>query len=117
MSSAVPSVYPVDEEFIKLCMLDKLLNLGLAEQFAEEIQTTLAQIHRLSCLDDDILIQLSVQNYNFRQSIFTNELEELKRWDGEGLTGPNKIIFNALDYFVRDVLVMDDGKYMGKIRI
>ncbi|XP_074342164.1 S-linalool synthase-like [Apium graveolens] len=27
----VPSVYPVDEEFIKLRMLDKLLNLGLAE--------------------------------------------------------------------------------------
>ncbi|KAL8087952.1 hypothetical protein AgCh_037916 [Apium graveolens] len=329
----VPSVYPVDEEFIKLCMLDKLLNLGLAEQFAEEIQTTLAQIHRLrsdnvnsardqgdihfeakkihkdalafrllrfhgfdvtpetfcwfldhkmimdhlednndyfastlhniyrasdlpfpgeyeledaksfsrrllektvsveadrdtdyvsqsfkkmvkkelstpwiarvdhldhrmwietisspplglekpsfsrlSCLDDDILIQLSVQNYNFRQSIFKNELEELKswskqwgladmgfgrekttycyfavcstmysphhsvirklvtksailitvtddfydmegslaelqtlteavqRWDGEGLTGPSKIIFDALDYFVRDMV-------------
>ncbi|KAL8087947.1 hypothetical protein AgCh_037912 [Apium graveolens] len=41
----VPSVYPVDEEFIKLCMLDKLLNLGLAEHFAEEIKDTLAQIH------------------------------------------------------------------------
>lgn len=54
MSSAVPSVYPVDEELMKLCMLDKLLNLGLAEHFAEEIKETLAQIHRyikltLSC--------------------------------------------------------------------
>ncbi|WOH12037.1 hypothetical protein DCAR_0831534 [Daucus carota subsp. sativus] len=130
---------------------------------------------RLSCLDDDILIQLSVQNYNFRQSIFRRELEELKswskqlgladmgfgrekttycyfavcgtmysphhsiirklvtksailitvaddfydmegsltelqflteavqRWDGEGLTGPSKIIFDALDHFVRDM--------------
>lgn len=46
MSSAVPSVYPVDEELMKLCMLDKLLNLGLAEHFAEEIKETLAQIHR-----------------------------------------------------------------------
>lgn len=326
----VPSVYPVDEQLIKLCMLDKLLNLGLAEHFAEEIQDTLAQIYRsynmnsardqddihfapgniykdalafrllrlhgfnvtpgifcwflhhkktmdhlednsdyfastlyniyrasdltfageyeleyaksfsrrllektvsvehdrdtdyisqsfkemvkkelsipwiarvdhldhrmwieninapalrlekpsfsrLSCLDDDILIQLSVQNYKFRQSIFKNELEELKswskkwglvdmgfgrenttycyfavcgtmysphhsvirklvtksailitvaddfydmegslaelqtlteavqRWDGEGLVGPSKIIFDALDQFVRDM--------------
>lgn len=46
MSSAVPSLYPVDEELIKLYMLDKLLNLGLAEQFTEEIQDTLAQIYR-----------------------------------------------------------------------
>lgn len=46
MSSAVPSVYPLDEELIKLCMLDKLLNLGLAEHFAEEIKEMLAQIYR-----------------------------------------------------------------------
>ncbi|KAK1378444.1 putative geranyllinalool synthase [Heracleum sosnowskyi] len=208
----VPSVYPVDEELQKLCLLDKILNLGLAEHFAEEIKETLAQIYRsynmnsardqddihfapgnlykdalafrlfrfhgfdvTPGLDEDILIQLSVQNYKFRQSIFKNELEELKswskqwglvdmgfgrenttycyfavcgtmysphysvirklvtksailitvaddfydmegslaeletlteavqRWDGEGLIGPSKIIFDALDHFVRDM--------------
>lgn len=36
----------LDEELIKLCMLDKLLNLGLAEHFAEEIKEMLAQIYR-----------------------------------------------------------------------
>ena len=46
MSCVVPSVYPVDEDLIKLCTLDKLINLGLAEYFAVEIEETLAQIYR-----------------------------------------------------------------------
>ncbi|XP_059660819.1 (E,E)-geranyllinalool synthase-like [Cornus florida] len=134
-----------------------------------------ASFYRLSCLQNDKLMQLAVENYEFRQSIYRNELEELKRWskewglsemgferekttycyfaiaastslphnspvrmlvaksailitvaddfydmegslnelqhltdavlrwDGKGLSGHSKIIFNALDHFVRDI--------------
>ncbi|KAL2495082.1 geranyllinalool synthase [Forsythia ovata] len=36
--------------------------------------------YRLSCLDKKNLMQLAVENYEFRQLIYRNELEELKRW-------------------------------------
>nr|UNA06916.1 terpene synthase 4 [Jasminum sambac] len=36
--------------------------------------------YRLPFLDDKKLMQLAVENYEFRQLIFKNELEELKRW-------------------------------------
>ncbi|XP_059635069.1 (E,E)-geranyllinalool synthase-like [Cornus florida] len=134
-----------------------------------------ASLYRLSCLQNDKLMQLAVENYEFRQSIYRKELEELKRWskewglsemgfgrekttycyfavaassslphnspvrmivaksailitvaddfydmegslnelehltdavqrwDGKGLSGHSKIIFNALDHFVRDI--------------
>ncbi|XP_059660704.1 (E,E)-geranyllinalool synthase-like [Cornus florida] len=39
--------------------------------------------YRLSCLQNDKLMQLAVENYEFRQSIYRNELEELKRWSKE----------------------------------
>ncbi|XP_059635113.1 (E,E)-geranyllinalool synthase-like [Cornus florida] len=116
--------------------------------------------YRLSCLQNDKLMQLDVENYEFRQSIYRKELEELKRWskewglsemgfgrekttycyfaiaasssvphnspvqmvvaksailitvaddlyiyrwDGKGLSGHGKIIFHALDNFMRDI--------------
>ncbi|XP_059660928.1 (E,E)-geranyllinalool synthase-like [Cornus florida] len=136
-----------------------------------------ASSYRLSCLQNDKLMRLAVENYEFRQSVYGNELEELKRWskewglsemgfgrekttycyfaiaasislphnspirmlvaksailitvaddfydmegsmnelqrltgavqrwDGKGLSGHGKIIFNALDHFVRDIAV------------
>ncbi|XP_057510703.1 (E,E)-geranyllinalool synthase-like [Actinidia eriantha] len=39
-----------------------------------------ASVYGLSCLTDDKLIKLAVENYKFRQSIYQNELEEVKRW-------------------------------------
>ncbi|KAJ6364146.1 hypothetical protein OIU76_029145 [Salix suchowensis] len=36
--------------------------------------------HRLSCLQNDKLKQLAAQNYEVRQTIYRNELEELTRW-------------------------------------
>jgi hypothetical protein len=43
---AVPPTYPLDEELIKLCMVNQLLRLGLAEYFVQEIEEVLAQVYR-----------------------------------------------------------------------
>ncbi|XP_050230103.1 (E,E)-geranyllinalool synthase-like [Mercurialis annua] len=39
-----------------------------------------ASFIRFSILDDDKLMKLAVKNYEFRQSIYMNELEKIKRW-------------------------------------
>ncbi|KAL3519684.1 hypothetical protein ACH5RR_017833 [Cinchona calisaya] len=39
-----------------------------------------ASFYRLSCFNNEKLMQLASENYKFRQSIYANELEELKRW-------------------------------------
>ncbi|XXG70515.1 hypothetical protein AAC387_Pa06g3263 [Persea americana] len=36
--------------------------------------------YRISCLNDDKLLQLAMENYTHRQSVFKNELEEVTRW-------------------------------------
>ncbi|KAG8385583.1 hypothetical protein BUALT_Bualt03G0060300 [Buddleja alternifolia] len=43
----VPAKYPVDEELIKLCMVDQVQRLGVAEHFNQEIEKILAQVYRL----------------------------------------------------------------------
>ncbi len=43
---AVPATYPMDEELIKLCMVDQLFRLGLAEHFVQETEDVLAQVYR-----------------------------------------------------------------------
>ncbi|KAI8525460.1 hypothetical protein RHMOL_Rhmol13G0232000 [Rhododendron molle] len=42
-----------------------------------------ASFDRLSCLHNDKLMQLAVENFNYRQSIYRKELEELTRWSKE----------------------------------
>ncbi|CAN4092068.1 unnamed protein product [Withania somnifera] len=84
----------------------------------------------LSYLQNDKLLKLAVQNYEYRQSVYRKELEDLKRWskekglvgigfgreklhililqvwDAKNLDGPSKIIFEALDDLVCDVAKM-----------
>ncbi|KAL2495085.1 geranyllinalool synthase [Forsythia ovata] len=45
-NGGVPGKYPMDEELIKLCMVDHIQRLGLAEHFNEEIEKILAKIYR-----------------------------------------------------------------------
>ncbi|PWA74740.1 geranyllinalool synthase [Artemisia annua] len=46
-----------------------------------------ASYYTLSCVHSTGLMQLAVENYTFRQSIYQNELKELKRWSKKwGLT-------------------------------
>ncbi|KAG5516852.1 hypothetical protein RHGRI_037550 [Rhododendron griersonianum] len=42
-----------------------------------------ASFDRLSCLHNDKLMQLAMENLNYRQSIYRKELEELTRWSKE----------------------------------
>ncbi|GER36490.1 terpene synthase [Striga asiatica] len=41
----VPSKYPIDGDLVKLCIVDHLQGLGLAEHFGEDIQKILAQVY------------------------------------------------------------------------
>ena len=43
---AVPPIYPMDEELVKLSMVNQLQRLGLAQQFVEEIDEILSVVHR-----------------------------------------------------------------------
>ncbi|XP_019162041.1 PREDICTED: (E,E)-geranyllinalool synthase isoform X2 [Ipomoea nil] len=44
--NGVAARYPMDEELIKLCVIDHIQRLGLAEHFSQEIAQTLSQIYR-----------------------------------------------------------------------
>ncbi|KAK7400509.1 hypothetical protein VNO78_11718 [Psophocarpus tetragonolobus] len=44
--NGVPQTYPIDEDFIKLCMVNQLQRLGLAEHFVKEIEEILAKVYR-----------------------------------------------------------------------
>jgi len=46
--ATVPQTYPMDEDLIKLCMINQLQRLGLAEHFAKEIDDSLGKIYRYS---------------------------------------------------------------------
>ncbi|XP_057764549.1 S-linalool synthase [Salvia miltiorrhiza] len=45
-NGGVPAMYPVDEELIKLCVVDHLQGLGLAAHFNQEIERLLTQLYR-----------------------------------------------------------------------
>ncbi|GAB4831250.1 hypothetical protein Ancab_005264 [Ancistrocladus abbreviatus] len=45
-SGAIPPMYPVDEDFIKICTVDQLQRLGLSGYFNEEIKQLLEQVYR-----------------------------------------------------------------------
>ncbi|KAH9796845.1 (E,E)-geranyllinalool synthase [Citrus sinensis] len=42
----VPPLYPIDEDLMKLCIVNQLQRLGLAEHFLQEIKDVLAQVYR-----------------------------------------------------------------------
>ncbi|KAJ9690377.1 hypothetical protein PVL29_012829 [Vitis rotundifolia] len=44
--AGVPPIYPMDEELVKLSMVNQLQRLGLAQQFVEEIDEILSVVHR-----------------------------------------------------------------------
>ncbi|KAI5340525.1 hypothetical protein L3X38_019799 [Prunus dulcis] len=47
----VPAVYPLDEDLVKILLINQIETLGLAEHFMEEITSLLAQVYRsyISC--------------------------------------------------------------------
>ncbi|KAK0580155.1 hypothetical protein LWI29_037243 [Acer saccharum] len=47
-ANGVPPRYPMDEDLIKLCIVNQLQRLGLAEHFIKEIEEVLEQVYRWS---------------------------------------------------------------------
>uniref|UniRef100_A0A804HZA8 Terpene synthase metal-binding domain-containing protein n=1 Tax=Musa acuminata subsp. malaccensis TaxID=214687 RepID=A0A804HZA8_MUSAM len=76
-SNVVPSVFPVDEDLIKLCLVDHLRRLWCGEHFAEEIRGVMDHTYRLSC--SPFVVKLAIESFLNRQFLYKNELEELKR--------------------------------------
>ncbi|XAR66426.1 Alpha-farnesene synthase, partial [Bertholletia excelsa] len=54
--------------------------MWIEENQVDTLWIAKATFYRISCLQNHKLIQLAVENFEFRQSIYQNELEELKRW-------------------------------------
>ncbi|XP_060189855.1 (E,E)-geranyllinalool synthase-like isoform X2 [Lycium barbarum] len=90
--------------FARLEHLDHRLWIELNQSLRNTIGKS--PYYWLSYQQNDKLMQLAVQNYEYRQSIYRKELEDLKRWDAKTLDGPSKIIFEALDDLVCDVAKM-----------
>ncbi|RVX08509.1 (E,E)-geranyllinalool synthase [Vitis vinifera] len=69
---AVPPIYPMDEELVKLSMVNQLQRLGLAQQFVEEIDEILSVVHR-NLLEKSISLRHLHDNLvvfpNFRRMI------------------------------------------------
>ncbi|KAA8519833.1 hypothetical protein F0562_014077 [Nyssa sinensis] len=84
-------------------VLDLLFHDKLKGLLANVLFERQCILERLSCPHNDKLMQLLVENYEFQQSIYRNELEELKRWEGKGLSGHGKTIFEALHHLVSDI--------------
>ncbi|KAK3028505.1 hypothetical protein RJ639_038573 [Escallonia herrerae] len=54
--------------------------MWIEENRVSPLWTGKASFYRLKCLQDENIMQLAMENYKFRQLIYKNELEELKRW-------------------------------------
>lgn len=46
LGTTVPQAYPMDEDFIKLYIVNQLHKLGLSNYFVREIEVLLAQVYR-----------------------------------------------------------------------
>ncbi|XP_060957708.1 S-linalool synthase isoform X2 [Cannabis sativa] len=92
-----------------MARLDHLEHRLFIEQ-TNEAQSSLwmgkTSFQRLSRFHNDKLVRLATLNYEFKQSIYKTELEQLTRWDGKELSGVSKKIFDALDNLVSEMATM-----------
>ncbi|XP_039051095.1 S-linalool synthase-like [Hibiscus syriacus] len=74
-ANGVPPTFPMDEELIRLCLVNQLQRLGLADHFTREIEDNLAKIYwnyktqestRKSGNSADVAIQLHKDSLAFR---------------------------------------------------
>ncbi|XP_071721030.1 S-linalool synthase [Rutidosis leptorrhynchoides] len=87
----LPNIFKVIDEELRIpwiARLDHLDHRMWIEQNKEgPLWVGKACFYTLSCVHNVGLMQLAVENYAFRQSIYQNELKEIKRWSKEsGLT-------------------------------
>ncbi|KAK3015532.1 hypothetical protein RJ639_006663 [Escallonia herrerae] len=80
----LPSFRGVIEQELSLPWIARLDHLDhrmwIEENRVSPLWTGKASFYRLTCLQDENIMQLAMENYKFRQLIYRNELEELKRW-------------------------------------
>ncbi|KAF8391391.1 hypothetical protein HHK36_023695 [Tetracentron sinense] len=67
--SRVPSTYPVDEELIKLCLVNQIQRLGLAEHFIEEIEDILAHVYGNYMIQESRAMGNIVQTQIYKDSL------------------------------------------------
>ncbi|KAK2969848.1 hypothetical protein RJ640_030157 [Escallonia rubra] len=79
-----PSFRGVIEQELSLPWIARLDHLDhrmwIEENRVSPLWTGKASFYRLTCLQDENIMQLAMENFKFRQLIYRNELEELKRW-------------------------------------
>ncbi|KAK2965043.1 hypothetical protein RJ639_029427 [Escallonia herrerae] len=80
----LPSFRGVIEQELSLPWIARLDHLDhrmwIEENRVSPLWTGKASFYRLTCLQDENIMRLALENYKFRQLIYRNELEELKRW-------------------------------------
>ncbi|KAF5944450.1 hypothetical protein HYC85_018527 [Camellia sinensis] len=83
----IPNLQEVAEHELSLPWIARMDHLDhrfwIEANNVDALWVAKASFYRLSCLQNKNLMKLAVENYKFRQSIYQNELEELKRWSKE----------------------------------
>ncbi|KAI8567584.1 hypothetical protein RHMOL_Rhmol02G0133200 [Rhododendron molle] len=84
----MPSFHEVVEYELSLPWIARLDHLDHrfwieANDHVDALWIAKASFYRLSCLHNDKLMKLAVENYKLRQSIYQRELEEVTRWSRE----------------------------------
>ncbi|OMO65118.1 hypothetical protein COLO4_31527 [Corchorus olitorius] len=69
-NNGVPPSYPMDEGLIKLCVVNQLHKLGLADHFTEEIEDNLAPLYR------DYKSQESVAKSSINKEVVATQLQK-----------------------------------------
>ncbi|XP_059440431.1 S-linalool synthase-like [Corylus avellana] len=83
----VPATYPMDEELIKLCMVNQLFRLGLAEHFVHETEDVLAQVYRNYMNQES---WAKPRNYSVAAQLFKDSLAfQLLRMHGYDVSSDN----------------------------
>ncbi|KHN08561.1 S-linalool synthase [Glycine soja] len=90
-----------------IARLDHLeYRMWIEENEANALSKGKTSYNRISHLHNDQLLQLAIENYELKQSIYKKELEELK-------CGHSKVIFQALDNLVSEA----STKYLQQVGI
>lgn len=82
-----PGLHKVIKHELSLPWIARLDHLDhrmwIEENKTSPLWTGKASLYRLSYLHNEKLLELASKNYNFRQSIYAKELEELTRWSSK----------------------------------
>ncbi|KAL6287533.1 hypothetical protein ACE6H2_011923 [Prunus campanulata] len=81
----VPAVYPLDEDLVKILLINQIETLGLAEHFTEEITSFLAQVYRF--LEDEDIVAYIEEH----QELFLTAMYNVYRATDVTFTGENQL--------------------------